>query len=142
MLKTIKYITKLIELSNNKEEINKYSLEIYSILLGYFSKKKDNSVFVFNENETLKELEKRILELTNIKYYKILGASDNYLDSFNIFIKNINNDKNNNISELLKKNFYNGYNYCDYFYNKYNSLFDYIILHKHERLEYKLKKYI
>ena len=139
MLKILKLKTKLIELSNNKEEINKYTLEIYSMLLGYFSNKKDRTLSFFNEYNTIKELEKRILELTNIK---IIGIKNNNKDSFNIFISNISNENNKELIELLKSNFNYGYSYYDYYHNKYNSIFDYILLHKHQKLEYKLKNFI
>ena len=142
MIKSLKYKTKLIELSKDKEEIKKYSLEIYSILLGYFSRKKDRTFSFFDENDTLKELEKRILEIANIKYFKILGIKDNSKDSFNIFIKNITKEDNKELCELLKEYFNIGYNYYDYYRTKYSSIFDYTILHKHERLEYKLKNFI
>lgn len=142
MLKTLKLKTKLLELTNDKEEIKKYSLEIYSILLGYFSNKKDSSFLFFNENETLKELENRILKLSNIEHYKILGIKNNNEDSFDIFIENIYSEENNELCTLLKNNFNYGYDYYDYYHNKYNSIFDYILLHKHENLEYKLKNFI
>ena len=142
MLKLIKLKTKIIEQSNNKEEINKNSLEIYTMLLGYFSNKKDSSFSNINEDDTLKELEKRILKLTNITYYKIIGIKNNNEDSFNIFISNISNENNKELIELLKSNFNYGYSYYDYYHNKYNSIFDYILLHKHQRLEYKLKNII
>ena len=120
MLKTLKYLNKMLELSKNKEEINKYSLKIYSILLGYFSNKKDRSFSFFDaeEDDLLKELENRILELTNIKYKKILRIRDNNKDSFNIFINNINNQENNELCELLNKDFNYGYDSYDYYNRK------------------------
>ena len=142
MLNFLKLKTKLIELSKDKYEIIKFSLEIYTIILGYFSNKKDSSFSFFNEFDTLKELENRILELINIKNYKILGISDNSSDSFNIFIKNFSNENNKEISDLLKRSFTYGYKYYDFYHNKYNSFLDYVLLHKHSRLEYKLKNFI
>ena len=142
MLKILKLKAKLIELSNERKEIEKYSLELYSILIGYFLNKKDSSFSFFNDDDVLKELEKRILDLAGIKYFKILGIKNNSKYSFNIFIENISKDDNKEICEILKKYFTLGYDYYDYYHNKYNSIFDYILTHKHERLEYKLKNFI
>lgn len=144
MIKTLKYKNKLLELSKDKDETIKYSLEIYTIILGYFARQKDfysPIPSLFNNDEILNKLHNKIRKLLNTNY-KILGIKDNSLDSFKIFIKNFSNENNKEICNLLYKNFTYAYNYYDYYHNKYNSFFDYVLLHKHERLEYKLKKFI
>ena len=142
MLKTLKLKKKLLEYSTDKNEIIKYSLEIYSIILGYFARKKDRTLPSLNDSdETLNHIQTKIKELLNTNY-KILGLTNNSLDSFWIFIRNLNNKDNKEICDILNKNFINGYNYYDYYHNNYNSIFDYILLHRHQKLEYKLKNFI
>lgn len=143
MIKTLKLKTQLLEFSNDKEEIKKYSLEIYTIILGYFARQKDfysPIPSLFKNEETIDYVHKKIRELLNTNY-RILGVKDNSIDSFRIFIKNFRNDNNKELCDLLYKNFRYAYQYYDYYHNKYNSIFDYI-LSKHERLECKLKKFI
>lgn len=141
MLKQIKLKRKLIELSKDKNEIKNLELEIYSLILGYFSCKKDRTLpNFFSDNDTLIELEDRIKNILNTNY-KILGIKDNTLDSFYIFIKNIKNDSNEILCDNIIINFINGYNYYNYI-RENNSIFDYILLHKYDRLENKLIKKI
>lgn len=144
MIKTLKYKNKLLELSKDKEEIIKYSLEIYTIILGYFARQKDFYAPIpslFKNEETIDYAHKKIKELLKTNY-NIIGINDNSFDSFKIFIKNFRNENNKEICDLLYKNFRDAYQYYDYYHNKYNSFFDYVLLHKHERLEYKLKKFV
>ena len=138
MLKIIKLKEKRLELTKDKDEIKTISIEIYGLLLGYFSRKKDKS-FIHNNNEILDILEERIKYILNTNY-RILNVKDNSKDSFTIFINNVNNKENNKLCIKLSENFTLGYDYYDYYNN--NSLFDYIILHKQERLENKLIKHI
>ena len=141
MLKTIKLKRKLLNLLDNENEKTLINLELYTILLGYFSRKKDRTLIFFSEDELLFNLENRIKTILKTNY-KILDIKDNSLDSFNIFIKNYSNDFNINTCNLLSEKFEFGYKYYDFYHNKYNSLFDYLIINKHKKLEYKLKNYI
>ena len=51
MIKTIKLKNRLLELSKDKDEITKYSLEIYTLILGYFARQKDMSFPSLFDNE-------------------------------------------------------------------------------------------
>ena len=71
MLKKIKYCNQLIELSNDKSEIDFLQLKIYIMILGYFACKKDNTFpSFFIHDDIIFKLEERIktiLKFLNIK---------------------------------------------------------------------------
>ena len=69
MIKTLKYKNKLLELSKDKDEIIKYSLEIYTIILGYFARQKDNYLnSFFSNDEIINYLQEKIKTLLLFKY--------------------------------------------------------------------------
>ena len=57
MLKRIRYIEKQIKLTKDKDEIKILVIELYGLLLGYFSRKKDRTLINFNNSDILPELE-------------------------------------------------------------------------------------
>lgn len=140
MIRTIKLKKKLLSKLSNEEEKKIVLLELYTLILGYFSRKKDRNMY-FDDYELLEDIEFIIRKLLNTNY-KILGVKNNCLDSFNLFINNYSNESNKKLSALLSDRFDFAYSYYDYYMNKYNSLFDYLIVHKHQNLENKLKKLV
>ena len=141
MLKKIKYCNQLIELSNNKSEINFLQLKIYIMILGYFACKKDNTFpSFFIHDDIIFKLEERIKNIFNTNY-KILGIKNNSLDSFYVFINNVKNDINKTLCDEAIINFIDEYNYYSDI-RENSSIFDYLISHKYERLENKLIKKI
>ncbi|MBQ7140056.1 MAG: hypothetical protein IJO32_00975 [Bacilli bacterium] len=137
-LEQIKLLKKNLE---NDSEINNIKLEIYSILLGYYARRKDRDIFKIYDNSNIEEIVNKINNIlnTNILALKI---KDNTHDSMKICIKRLISKSPENIDKYNKilKNFEFGYDYYDAYFEKNNSIFDYLLLHKPERLENKVYK--
>lgn len=142
MLSIIKSTLKLIKLyeksGNKKDEINKLKLEIYSMVLGYYSCMKDKDIFKLNEEANKKVIIEIINNMHKIIYFNV-STKDKLLDSITNSINQLIIEYKNNKQqyEEILKYFKYGYKYYDYYTNKYDSIFDYVILHKPERIKSK-----
>lgn len=145
MFKILKLKLEQIKLlKNNPEndlEISNIKLEIYSIILGYYARRKNRDIIKIYDNSNIEEIVNKINNILETKIIT-LKIKDNTRDSINICIKRLitknleNTDKYNNIL----KNFEFGYDYYDAYFEKNNSIFDYLLLHKPKRLENKVHK--
>lgn len=129
-------------MENTDFEIYNLKLEIYSMILGYYCAEKDGDIFqLLDINTTINELNTKVQKLLNTTK-PLITVKDNSLDSIRICIKQLIDSNKSEEYKYIKtlNSFIEGYEYYKFYSKKYDSIFDYILLKKHKRLEYKLFK--
>jgi len=145
MLKILKLkleqINLLKDISSNNLEINNKKLEIYSMLLGYYARRKDRDMFKIYDNADIDDIISKINNILNTNIIT-LKIKDNSYDSMKICVDQLATKSPEHIDKYntLFKNFEFGYKYYDCYFEKNNSIFDYLLLHKGQKLENKVYK--
>lgn len=140
MIKLIKSNLRLVKLTDDINKKNELLLQNYLMILGYLVSQNDHFFTPNYTDQKIIDLEQKIQKILNINY-KIIGIKNNSKDSFDIFVNNYNNENNKKTIEILNKYFYLGYNYYINFYERHNSIVDYII-GTQKNLEMKLRNII
>lgn len=106
----------LVNISNDKDKKDILLLESYAIILGYISAQ--NDAYFCNYRTDLKavELEKKINKILNVNF-EIIGIKFSLLNSFLFYVSNIEKVIDRSICNLLKDNFYIGYNFYKDWHN-------------------------
>ena len=136
-------LIKLIKLKNKlnpyNEEIKNLKLEIYSMLLGYYSAQKDKDIFnLVNNDELLLNLENKINNIFG-KNIKIVSLNNGNIRE-NFKRKMFKSDCEQQIEyQSIFKNFIYGYSFYENYKNENDSILDYL-MGKYKRLENKFIK--
>lgn len=125
IIKIVEEKKRLANITNDKEQKDFLLLESYAIILGYISAQ--NYTYFSNYRTDLKavELEKKINKILNVEF-KIIAVKFSSLESFLFYINNISNLVDISICNLLKENFFIGYNFYKNWYNNHTIIDEFI----------------
>lgn len=110
MLRKIKENYKLLNIVDDKEDRDELLIEIYSLVLGYFSSKKDANIEEFKEQNIIDDLSYKIKNILNSDFI-FMGEITTNFNIFRTFIKSSENIDNSTLCDLSLDSFIDGYNY-------------------------------
>lgn len=120
MINKIKENYKLLSIVNDKNDRDELLIEIYSLILGYFSSKKDANIEEFKEQNIIDDLSYKIKNILKSDFI-YMGEITTMLNIFRNFIKASQNIDNRYLCVLSSGNFLNGYiHYIDNIHNTKN----------------------
>ncbi len=115
MNREIKEKLEELKKTNDKEIIKMKIIELYSILLGYYSGIRDKKNINLNNDTIIKDIDDRLKELTNSNYSYIDGVSfsikDNLFSNINYLV--LDDNKNIKTLSIILMSFLYGYDYVD-----------------------------
>lgn len=133
----LKKIKMIIKENPYDENINKLKLEIYSMLLGYYSAQYDKDYFnVYNNGEKIIGLDSTIQNIIGLNH-QLINLNENTLDSFKKLIFKSGNEQDK--YHKIFKYFLDGYIFYQSSVERNDSIFDSFI-NSRKRLENKLCK--
>lgn len=100
-------------------------LQSYAIILGYISAQNDTYFSNYRTDLKAVELEKKINKILNVEF-EIIGIKSSSLEGFLFYLRNINNLVDENLCNILKENFYIGYNFYKNWYDNHTIIDDII----------------
>ena len=104
--------------SKDKEHRDLLLLQSYAIILGYISAQNDTYFSNYRTDLKAVELEKKINKILNVEF-EIIGIKFTSLESFLFYLCNINNLVDEKLCNILKENFYIGYNFYKNWYDNH-----------------------
>lgn len=118
MINKIKENYKLLSIVNDKNDRDELLIEIYSLILGYFSSKKDANIEEFKEQNIIDDLSYKIKNILKSDFI-YMGEITTMLNIFRNFIKSSQNYDNRYLCVLSSGSFLDGY--INYIYNIHNT---------------------